>query len=36
MTKRTQASAEADADGDWEEDAFVPEVGTGTKFGWGM
>ena len=23
-------------DGDFEDEGFVPEVGTGTKFGWGM
>ncbi len=26
----------SDGDGDWEEDAFLPEVGTGSRFGWGM
>jgi hypothetical protein len=26
----------SEGDGEWEEDAFLPEVGTGTKFGWGM
>jgi hypothetical protein len=25
-----------EGDGEWEDDAFLPEVGTGTKFGWGM
>lgn len=25
-----------EGDGDWEGDAFLPEVGTGSKFGWGM
>jgi hypothetical protein len=23
-------------DGDFEDETFVPEVGTGSKFGWGM
>ena len=23
-------------DGDWEDEPFLPEVGTGSKFGWGM
>jgi hypothetical protein len=25
-----------DIDGEIDEDAFVPEVGTGSRFGWGM
>ena len=23
-------------DGDWRDEPFLPEVGTGSKFGWGM
>ncbi|HEX9708962.1 MAG TPA: hypothetical protein VGB42_03210 [Candidatus Thermoplasmatota archaeon] len=26
----------SDGDAEWEDDSFLPEVGTGTKFGWGM
>ena len=32
-----EAQSGADFEGEFEEDdAFVPEVGTGQKFGWGM
>ncbi len=36
LVVENQTAADGDADREWEDDSFHTEVGTGTKFGWGM
>ncbi len=36
LVVETQGASDGETDQEWEDDPFLPEVGTGTKFGWGM